>query len=155
MSVTVRPAQENDLEAILELEALAFDTDRLSRRGWRAQLRQSPARAVVALCANTLVGAGMILLRSDSSDARLYSLATDPNWRGRGVGRLLLSALEDLARAAGRTGIRLEVKEFNASALALYKRAGYEQIGRIDGYYTDGTNALRLRRTLIRQGEVE
>lgn len=150
MNVTIREGRIDDLDAIMALESAAFESDRLSARGWGRQLRLSPARVAVAEVGGHLVGAGMILLRSDSADARVYSLATHPDWRGRGVGGALLARLEDLALAAGRTGIRLEVKESNASALALYKRAGYGRFGRIDGYYTDGTNAIRLRRTLIR-----
>lgn len=100
-----------------------------------------------------LVGAAVVLLRADSADARLYSIAVAGPARGRGVGRVLLGACEAAAMAAGRTGLRLEVRESNAQALALYRVSGYEVTGRIGAYYADGEDALRLRRALFRERE--
>jgi len=45
--------------------------------------------------------------------------------RGRGVGRALMAAAEDLARALGCCKLTLEVLEGNAPAQALYRAAGF------------------------------
>jgi ribosomal-protein-alanine N-acetyltransferase len=53
-----------------------------------------------------------------------------------------------LRRLAG-LGIRaiyLEVGERNTPACRLYRRAGFNEVGRRHGYYEDGATALVLRR---------
>jgi GNAT superfamily N-acetyltransferase len=49
--------------------------------------------------------------------------------RGRGHGRLLLTELEALARAAGCRRVRLLTTEVLREARALYRSAGYEAVG--------------------------
>ena len=52
-----------------------------------------------------------------------------PELRGRGVGRRLLTALEDEARALGFHTLRLDTSRHLQEALALYRTAGYSEIG--------------------------
>ena len=55
-----------------------------------------------------------------------------------------------LRRLAG-LGVRsvfLEVDEHNAPACRLYRRAGFREVGRRQGYYHGGAAALVLRRDL-------
>ncbi|MFJ6569537.1 GNAT family N-acetyltransferase [Streptomyces sp. NPDC091292] len=54
----------------------------------------------------------------------LYELGVDESFRGRGVGRALVSALADLARERGCYGVWTITGEDNAAALATYSRAG-------------------------------
>ncbi|MGP3951423.1 GNAT family N-acetyltransferase [Streptomyces sp. 7N604] len=54
----------------------------------------------------------------------LYELGVDESFRGRGVGRALVSALADLARERGCYGVWTITGEDNAAALATYRRAG-------------------------------
>ena len=62
----------------------------------------------------------MILFRAGTGMARLYSLAVHPEMAGKGIGRKLLEAAEDAAFEHDRLFLRLEVREDNASAIALY-----------------------------------
>jgi ribosomal protein S18 acetylase RimI-like enzyme len=57
------------------------------------------------------------------------AIAVDPDWRGRGVGRRLLEALIDHARATGETGLSLSVSRQNPVALRLYESLGFRAIG--------------------------
>lgn len=50
-----------------------------------------------------------------------------PAWRGRGLGRRLLGAVEDRARALGCCRLTLEVQEHNHRARAIYGAAGFAQ----------------------------
>ncbi|MFI8082988.1 GNAT family N-acetyltransferase [Kitasatospora sp. NPDC086009] len=54
----------------------------------------------------------------------LYELGVDESFRGRGVGRALVSALADLSRERGCYGVWTITDEENAAALAAYRRAG-------------------------------
>jgi GNAT superfamily N-acetyltransferase len=52
----------------------------------------------------------------------LQDLFTDQAVRGRGVGRALIAAVCDEARAAGSTRVYWQTHETNATARALYDR---------------------------------
>lgn len=59
--------------------------------------------------------------------------------RGKGIGAQAMQYLEDEIRAAGYRRIELGVFEYNAPAIKLYKKMGYEEIGRIENFtYWDG-----------------
>ena len=47
-----------------------------------------------------------------------------------------------------RTSLRLEVRDDNARAIALYEKNAYRCIGRVDGYYEDGMAARRYEKPL-------
>jgi len=48
--------------------------------------------------------------------------------RGLGVGRRLLGAVEEHARASGVRTLRLETNRALGEAIALYRSAGYEEV---------------------------
>jgi ribosomal protein S18 acetylase RimI-like enzyme len=55
----------------------------------------------------------------------VHDLAVAPEFRGRGVGKALLDAVADDARRLGYCKVTLEVRADNATALELYRRAGF------------------------------
>jgi ribosomal protein S18 acetylase RimI-like enzyme len=73
----------------------------------------------------------------DESTAELKRLYVVPAYRGRGVAKALLAAVEDAARQAGRRRIWLEAGTAQPEAIGLYEQAGYSRIadfGRYKGY---------------------
>ncbi len=90
----------------------------------------------------------MLLVRRSSRKARIYSVAVDPAWRGKGAGTLLLGGAMASARELHKEVISLEVRSDNTSARDLYLRQGFEIAGSKPGYYEDGCDALLLQRVL-------
>lgn len=145
----IRPATPADLDALAALEACAFAGDRMSRAQYRRHLAGGRAAVLVAdLPGAGLAGSALVFYRKGSARARLYSIATAPAARGRGIGTALLAAAEQAARGHGCHALRLEVRVDNATAMALYERAGYRRIGRYAGYYEDGADAWRYEKGL-------
>jgi ribosomal protein S18 acetylase RimI-like enzyme len=91
-----------------------------------------------------------VFLRRCSTIARLYSIAVDPVARGSGLGAALLAAAERAARRRGVRRLRLEVRQDNPAAIALYETRGYRRIGARAAYYEDGADAWRYERALAR-----
>ncbi|GAA1199809.1 GNAT family N-acetyltransferase [Streptomyces hebeiensis] len=58
-------------------------------------------------------------------DAEIKRMYVVPEARGRGLSRLVLAALEDDARAAGRTRMVLETGTKQPEAISLYVSSGY------------------------------
>lgn len=144
----IRPARADDLDALVALEAACFATDRISRRSFQHFLKVDSAQILVAEEGGTLVGSAVLLYRAGTGLTRLYSLAVDPRCRGRSLGRHLLTAAEHASLHHNRIVLRLEVREDNAAACALYRKAGYRPCGRVPDYYADGATALRFEKLL-------
>lgn len=54
-----------------------------------------------------------------------------PEWRRRGVGRLLFRATEAFARSVGYTKMIIQVRASNDPAKAFYRRLGFRACGRL------------------------
>ncbi|POX47022.1 GNAT family N-acetyltransferase [Streptomyces sp. Ru72] len=70
----------------------------------------------------------------EDGDAELKRMFVIEEMRGRGLARRVLAALEDDARAAGRTRMVLETGTKQPEAVALYTSSGYEPCAKF-GYY--------------------
>lgn len=145
---TIRIAGIDDLDALMTLEESVFTADRLSRRAMRHAVL-SPAQSVLAAFqGQRLVAAAITGFRSGSVIARLSSIAVAPDEAGKGLGRMLLEAAEAMAARRGAQIMRLEVREDNQGAIALYERQRYRRFGRYEDYYEDGAAALRFEKIL-------
>lgn len=142
----ISPLGPRDAGAIAQLHAASF------QRGWDEDEidRLLLDRSVIghrAMIRRTIVG--FILSRMAADEAEILSIAIAPARRGRGYAGPLLDV--HLRRLAG-LGVRsvfLEVDENNAPAFRLYGRAGFQEVGRRQGYYENGATALVLRRDLV------
>ena len=148
-SVRVRRAEMSDLDDLVMLEDQTFDSDRLSRAQYRRHLDSDSALVLVASANHrNFLGTAVVFFRKGSHVARLYSIASKPEARGKGVGAALLDAVETAARQRRCRVVRLEVREDNAGAVRLYERLGYRLIGHYPHYYQDGTHAWRYEKSL-------
>ena len=144
----LREARADDLDRLVQLESEGFKTDRLSRRSYQKLLQRRSAQILVAHRGTVIVGAVVLLFKRTSSIARLYSLAVARTSRGRGVGRALLRAAEHAALERDCAVLRLEVRVDNNAARGLYESEGFTVIANVSGYYADGSDAVRLERSL-------
>jgi ribosomal protein S18 acetylase RimI-like enzyme len=85
--------------------------------------------AVLLARDETAIGVAVLRLRpslwSESRDAYLEELYVVPERRGHGIGRKLLEAAMDAARAAGADHFELTTAETDTEARALYESAGF------------------------------
>jgi [ribosomal protein S18]-alanine N-acetyltransferase len=152
--LAVAPARPDDLDALVRLEERTFTEDRISRRAWRHLLSRAHGQVLVVRRVApegeppTLLAAAVVLYRRRSATARLYSLAVSPDARGAGLGRRLLDEVGLRAAAAGCRRLRLEVRDDNAAAMALYRGAGFREVARLPDYYSGGASGLRMERSL-------
>ncbi|MBI4968595.1 MAG: ribosomal protein S18-alanine N-acetyltransferase [Rhodospirillales bacterium] len=96
--------------------------------------------------------AGFILLRQAADEAEILTLAVGPAKRRCGIGKILLSEAISRLSGLGVQRLFLEVADDNAAALALYRQAGFSQVGRRPDYYRragqGAANALVLEKRL-------
>lgn len=148
-AVRVRRAELSDLDDLVALEEQSFAGDRLSRAQYRRHLDSESAQVLVASANHRrFLGTAVVFFRKGSSVARLYSIATQAEARGKGVGSALIEAAEQAARRKRRHALRLEVRTDNDAAIRLYERLGYQRIGTYASYYEDGADAWRYQKAL-------
>jgi len=75
-----------------------------------------------------VAGCGGVKTLSDEGIGEIKRMWIASRWRGRGLGRLLLAALEDAAARLGHETIRLDTSAHLREAIALYQSAGYREI---------------------------
>jgi [ribosomal protein S18]-alanine N-acetyltransferase len=146
---SIRPATPADLPALLALEAVAFGSeDRFSRRNIRHLLGSPSAGILLCEVAGETAGSAILLFRSSSKIARLYSIATHPEHTRKGVGAELIAACQAESLRRGCDRLRLEVRARNLRAQTLYLNCGFRLLKAKKDYYANGETALVLERDL-------
>jgi ribosomal protein S18 acetylase RimI-like enzyme len=156
-SISVRRADIEDLDGLVDLEHLSFEPDRrrISRRQWSYIVRRGSGVTLVALAADEVapssrrvVSALVATHREGGSTLRVYSLAVHPEARRRGLARRMLREIEVYARSRGFQRVYLEVAVDNAAAIALYRAAGFTVRSRLSHYYGFDEDGWRMEKDL-------
>jgi ribosomal-protein-alanine N-acetyltransferase len=71
------------------------------------------------------------------SEAHISTIAVHPDYRGRGLGEVLLTGMLARAMSLDSEYSILEVRVSNHAAISLYKKYEYEIVGRRKRYYRD------------------
>jgi ribosomal-protein-alanine N-acetyltransferase len=139
--VSIEPMRDDDVPAVAALEPSA----RLGEEALRAELGRPFAHLWVAREAEggAVVGYALVWLVVD--ELHLLNVATRADRRRLGIGRGLVAALVAFARQSGARHVLLEVRRSNAPAIALYRGAGFEEVGVRARYYPDDEDALEMR----------
>jgi [ribosomal protein S18]-alanine N-acetyltransferase len=141
----VRPMIAADLPRVLEIEQVAFknpwSADLLRRElghDWSTILvaEEPGPRGQMSLL-------GFVIFWVVHDELHVLNVATAPEHRGRGVGRVVLQAALDHGRRKRCTLATLEVRRSNGAALGLYRDFGFRPVGIRPNYYVDeGEDAI-------------
>jgi putative acetyltransferase len=128
-----------------ELRAMLADSDRYYAALYPAEsnhlldastLAGPEVTFLVARVSDRIAGFGAIL-RHGAAFGEIKRMYVDPAMRGLKLGRSILGALEDRARADGLSCLRLETGVKQSEAISLYRAAGYEEIPPFGDYKPD------------------
>jgi ribosomal-protein-alanine N-acetyltransferase len=92
--------------------------------------------------------AGFIVAEAGRNAGHIITIDVIAAARRAGVGSLLLRAAEDRLRAAHCRTVELETAVDNVSALSFYKRHAYNLVDTFPRYYSNGVDALVLKKNL-------
>ena len=154
LSYTVEPMKLSDLDQVMRIERLVFSAP-WSERAYRYEVTQNEHSTMVVV-RPAQYGAGRpmrFLLRLGFfepppvlgyagcwllvDEIHISTIAVHPEWRGRGLGELLLISLLDRGIELEARQATLEVRASNLTAQALYRKLGFETVSWQRRYYSD------------------
>jgi len=147
MSVTVRGATRDDLDAIEAIEKACFG-DPWSRNSLAGEIEGDPRRLpLVAVDGDDVVAFAFYWVIAD--EIHLVNVAVAPAHRRQGIAQLLLDHVIEGEVGRNAAIITLEVRITNVGAIALYRRNGFRDIALREKYYPDtGEDALIMLKRL-------
>jgi len=132
-TVNLRQTRGPDAPDIAELlRQLGYPADPEAIPGRLGRMAAEPDQAVlVASEGERVVGLATVIVRhvitDDAPFARLAALIVAEDRRGRGIGRALAAAAEDIAVSAGCSVIEVTSGDHRPGAHAFYRSLGYEE----------------------------
>jgi ribosomal-protein-alanine N-acetyltransferase len=142
---TIRKAKKEDLDQICIMEK-QFGIDAFDREDFITYLNSD--MFCIAEVDGVILGYYICLINYGILSGRVYSICVDKTFHGRGLGRIMMENLEKKCIEKGLESIRLEVSEKN-NAFFLYEKLGYINSGIKENYYTDGANAIFMKKNLL------
>ena len=142
-SYTVQHAETGDWQRVRDIRLRALEDspdafgstlareERWEPKVWKERLSNTEAATFLLAHPNGGdVGIAVGAPYTDREGAGLFSMWVAPEARGFRLGGQLIDAVIDWARAQGYQLLRLGVGDYNAAAIRLYERKGFEPSGR-------------------------
>lgn len=146
------PMTVTDLDSVLAIESVSHIhpwtrgnfSDSLAAGHWAYCVRPQLSDAVKGSYLDPEILWAYCILFPAVDELHLLNITVSPKLRRLGIGVKMMNAIEGIAAQQNMPRIILEVRPSNESALKLYQRLGYEQIGVRKNYYpVDATSGLR------------
>jgi ribosomal protein S18 acetylase RimI-like enzyme len=144
MDARIETATVKLLDKLYEIEKQSFQHEAFSKREIGYLLKDYNSISLAAKVNGVVVA--FAIGRMEQEEGTLYghifTLETLSLFRRKGIAKKLLKELEAMFGERGARESRLEVRENNVAAIALYQKFGYKQTGRLEGYYENATGLI-------------
>ncbi|HSO27285.1 MAG TPA: ribosomal protein S18-alanine N-acetyltransferase [Anaerolineales bacterium] len=139
-NLVIRTMKAADLPRVGQIDQQSFALP-WPARSFRYELLENEGSLLWAAEAEIQTGErqviGAIVVWMILDEAHIATLAVDPAYRGKGIGAALMAEALSGAIHHGATQATLEVRVQNLAAQKLYRRFGFEIVGRRFRYYQD------------------
>jgi ribosomal-protein-alanine N-acetyltransferase len=140
--------ENSDLEEVFELDRVCFPGKLAFPKHLFSFLLNSPDCLCLAAKDQGRLAGFVIAQAINTSKAQLVTLDIAPAWRRKSLAKRLLLTVHAFFQEHGFRSMVLEVAVNNKSAISLYEKLGYHRLGVQKHYYPDGTDALKMEKTL-------
>jgi ribosomal-protein-alanine N-acetyltransferase len=136
----------SDLQTVLAIDRLSFPLP-WSERTYRYELNENPSSYMYVVEVHEgrnpkvigYVGFWFIV-----DEAHISTLAVHPDYRGHGIGELLLKTAINHAEELDARIVTLEVRISNQIAISLYEKYNFKVVGSRPRYYRDNNEEALL-----------
>ena len=136
---------ESHVASVAAIEKECFGRDAWSEKSVAGELTNALALWLVAVEGETVVG--YVGSQTVCNETDMMNVAVTADFRRRGIGEQLVTALVEELKAIDSHCLTLEVRASNTSAQAMYEKLGFVEIGRRPRYYQNPKeDALILRK---------
>jgi ribosomal protein S18 acetylase RimI-like enzyme len=148
MSPVIRDFKPEDFETLWRLDQECFAQGiAYSKQELRAYIRHRGAFTLVAVDPDQGKTQGFIVAHAGPT-GHIVTIDVSQKARRAGVGSTLLRSAEERLRDVGSQAVGLETAVDNLTALSFYKRHGYMVVRTWPHYYSNGVDALVLKKAL-------
>ena len=166
-SVTVRPMVEEDADKLYAFFSRVPREDRLFLRddvsirdvidSWTQELDYEKVLPLVAEVGGNIVGDATLHRRTFgwTSHVGKVRLVIDKDYRGKGLGTVLIEELIDIAKKAGLEQLVAELMSNQTGALSAFKRLGFEKEAVFFNYVKDQMGEERNLVVMIKNLRIE
>jgi len=145
----LRPLLLSDLNELWQLDMRCFvDGEAYERETFRYLLSNPDAIARQIRSEYDEMSAFAIGVIEQDGIGHITTLGVAPEYRRRGLARLILHEIERSFSARGVTTVRLEVRTQNFAAQKLYEQIGYVTVQRMSHYYSNGDDGYLMVKPL-------
>ena len=145
--IVIKRLGSEHIADVAKIEQLCF-SEPWSEKSFSILLNEG-AFGMVALVDGVVAAYGGMLFVLD--EGQITNIATHPDYRRKGIGRMIVQALETEAQSLELEHLFLEVREQNISARALYLSCGWEEIGLRKNFYSKPTdNAVLMKKEFLK-----
>jgi len=141
----IQTANLLDLSALRKLEHICFEKDAWPILDLIAVLTWPEVIRLKAVENGEMIGFAACDTRPSQSAAWIATIAVDPRWQRRGIGRMLLQSCEE---RVNQPRMKLSVRISNQGAISLYEKEGYHTVDVWGRYYSDAEDALVMEKIL-------
>jgi [ribosomal protein S18]-alanine N-acetyltransferase len=146
---TLRPLYLSDLSELWQLDLRCFvNGEAYERETFRYLLTNPKAIARQIRSEWDEMSAFAIGVIEDDGCGHLTTIGVAPEYRRKGLARLILHEIERSFLTRNVTTVHLEVRTDNLSAQRLYEGLGYAVVKRMDRYYASGHDAYLMVKAL-------
>lgn len=131
----VRRINDIELSQIAKLEQDMF-TDPWSEGSLKSTKDSDHGNIIISVDEESREIKAYLIYYCMGDEIELARIATCSDYRGQGYGFGLMNYLQEKAITDEKERILLEVREGNATAIALYEKCGFQSIGIRKNYYT-------------------
>jgi len=144
ISIAIRPFRLEDLDAVMEIESLAFGSNHWSRQVFINELNNAAGIYFVAVNSSSKKVLGYSGFWLIGQEAHITTLAVHPDYYRRYVGERLLVNNILHAKSLGARWLTLEVRASNEAAQKLYFKYGFKSLGARPYYYLDNSESALI-----------
>jgi ribosomal-protein-alanine N-acetyltransferase len=145
----LRPLTLSDLNELWQLDLRCFvDGEHYERETFRYLLANPMAIARQVRSEYDEMSAFAIGVIEKDGVGHITTVGVAPEYRRRGLARLMLHEIERSFSARSVTTVRLEVRVGNEAAHKLYEQIGYIVVQRMGDYYSNGDDGYLMVKSL-------
>lgn len=147
-SVVIRDYNIRDFKEILDIDKEVFKS---KNPAYDVYIYLTYGSDLLVADIGTKLAGYIVTMDVDKDVGKIISFAVREEYRGFGIGSMLLKKAIERLKAKGKKRVILEVRVSNTPAQNLYKKFGFKVVDIIPNYYSDGEDAFLMALNLTEQ----